>query len=60
MYFDSGYIYSFIAPRILRKLGLTTSTLPYTLKIVASKGEPVFSTIGFKSLEFEIQGESYS
>ena len=57
--FDSGCTHSFIAHRIVKKLGLVISTLPYPIIVTAAKGEPEYTTLGVKKLEFGIQGETY-
>lgn len=44
--FDTGGIQSFIKHRIVNKLTLKTSTLPYPLRIVAEREEPEFITLG--------------
>ena len=43
----------------MKKLGLLISTLPYPIIVTAAKGEPEYTTLGVKKLEFEIQGETY-
>ena len=57
--FDSGCTHSFIAHRIVKKLGLLISTLPYPIIVTAAKGEPEYTTLGVKKLEFEIQGATF-
>ena len=52
--FDSGCTHSFIAHRIVEKLGLVISTLPYPIIVTAAKGEPEYTTLGVKKLEFGI------
>lgn len=52
--FDSGCIHSFIAPLIVKRLGLKISTLSYPLLIMTAK-----YTLGIKNLEFQIHGETY-
>ena len=43
----------------MKKLGLVISTLPYPIIVTAAKGEPEYTTLGVKKLEFGIQGETY-
>ena len=57
--FDSGCTHSFITPKIVKQLDLNLSTLKCPLKITAARGEPKFSTLGVKTLRFEIQGRTY-
>ena len=57
--FESGCTHFFIAHRIVKKLGLEISTLPYPIVVTAAKGEPEYTTLGVKKLEFGIQGETY-
>lgn len=57
--FDSGCTYSFIIPRIVKKLGLEILTLSLPFLIMTTKGEPECTTLGIKILLFEIQGETY-
>ena len=57
--FDIDCTHSFIAPRIVKKLSLKTSTLSYPLRITAARGEPEFTTLRVQTLEFDIQGEIY-
>ena len=57
--FDSGCTHSFIAHRLVKKLELLISTLPYPIIVTATKGVPEYTTLGVKKLEFGIQGETY-
>lgn len=45
--------------RIVKRLDLEMSTLPYLLLIMAAMGDSEYTTLGIKILEFEIQGEAY-
>lgn len=58
-YFDMGCTYSFISPRIVKKLAYETLTLSYPLRIMVARGEHEFTTLGVQNLEFEIQIEAY-
>lgn len=49
----------FITPRIVKRLRLEISSLFYPLLVTVAIGEPKYTTLGIKSLKFEIQGVAY-
>ena len=57
--FDSGCTHSFLSSRLVKSLGLQTSTLPKTYRVTTATGDREVTTLGVTNLSLDIQGKPY-
>ena len=57
--FDSGCTHSFLSSRLVKSLGLQTSTLPKTYRVTTATGDGEVTTLGVINLSLDIQGKPY-